>query len=293
MNFYVLAGTRTSPTLLALTLDNQAQTALTVMVTGLVQTIRTGDHVEFEAGYRPGDGEIVTLSPFELSGGLSILGNASDAAVLHALDPAGMNDVGLRAIAAVEWEGNQPAFIAFQRIEPRYVLKQERWRLMFADGRFVRDERPGLEIAERVDALLEGRTLYAVSWPRAHATLDLTMWMREATVVEMREFVQHKKVTLAHSFDAETLADTAVRRKIASITDRKLVDKCSVQTLRQYAVNFGLDLKVSKGRIVLPSAKKDFKAVLGLLDEDLLSFEPTSERWVANSKRRPPNHRGR
>ncbi|HKF65056.1 MAG TPA: Kiwa anti-phage protein KwaB-like domain-containing protein [Vicinamibacterales bacterium] len=287
MNFYVLAGTRTSPTLLALTLDNEAQTALTVMMTGLVQAIRAGDHVEFEPGYRPGEGEIVTLSSFELSGGLSILGNASDAAVLHAFDPAGVDDVGLRAIAAIEWGGNQPAFIAFQRIEPRYVLKRERWRLMFADGRFVRDERPGLEIAERVDALLEGRTLYAVSWPRAHATLDLTMWMREATVVEMREFVEHKKVTLADGFDAEALADTAVRRKIASITDRKLLDKCSVQTLRQYAVNFGLDLKVSKGRIVLPSAKKDFKAVLGLLDEDLLSFEPTSERWVANSKRRP------
>jgi len=287
MNFYVLGGTRTSPTLLALTLDNEAQMALTVMMTGLVQTIRTGDHVAFEPGYRPGEGEIVTLSPFELSGGLSVLSNASDAAVLHALNPGGMDDVGLRAIAAIEWDGNQPAFIAFQRIEPRYVLKRERWRLMFADGRFVRDERPALEIAERVDALLEGRTLYAVSWPRAHAILDLTMWMREATVVEMREFVEHKKLTLADCFDAETLADAAVRRKIASITDRQLLDKCSVQTLRRYAMNFGLDLKVSKGRIVLPSAKKDFKAVLGLLDEDLLSFEPTSERWVANSKRRP------
>jgi len=287
MNFYVLAGTRTTPTLLALTLDKEAQTALTVMMTRLVQTIRTGDHVEFEAGYRPGDGEIVTLSPFELSGGLSPLGNASDAAILHTLDAAGMDDVSLRAIAAIEWKSNQPAFIAFQRIEPRYVLTQERWRLMFADGRFVRDQRPGLEIAERVDALLEGHTLYAASWPRAHAILDLTTWMREATVVEMREFVEHKKLTLADSFDAATLADTAVRRKIASITDRKLLDKCSVQTLRQYAVNFGLDLKVSKGRIVLPSAKKDFKAVLGLLDEDLLSFEPTCERWVANSKRRP------
>src|SRR5262249_10217351 len=141
-------------------------------------------------------------------------------------------------------------------------------------------------------AFLEGETLFVMSWARAHATLDLAMWMREATMLEMQEFVEHKKLALADSFDAETLADTAVRRKSASITDRKVLDKCSVQALRQYAVNFGLDLKVSKGRIVLPSAKKDLKAVLGLLDEDLLSFEPTRERWLVNSKRRPPNHRG-
>lgn len=286
MNFYVLAGSRTNPTVLALLLDNEAQSALTSMTTSLVEAVRRGEHVAFEAGYRPDEGEIVTLSPFELQG-LSVLQNATHAAVLPSLNPAAIEETGLRAIAAVEWKGNRPAFIAFQRLESRYVLKRERWRLMFADGRFVRDNRPGLEIAERIDALFEGGTLYAVSWPRAHAILDLTAWMREATVVEMHEFVEHRKLALADRFDAETLADTTVRRKIASITDRKVLDKCSVEALRQYAVNFGLDLKVSKGRIVLPSAKKDFKAVLGLLDEDLLSFEPTRERWVVNSKRRP------
>ena len=68
-----------------------------------------------------------------------------------------------------------PRFIAFQRVESRYVLKREPWRLIFAEGRFVRDERPGLEIAERVDAVLEDDTLYVVSWPKAHSVLDLSM----------------------------------------------------------------------------------------------------------------------
>jgi hypothetical protein len=110
--------------------------------------------------------------------------------------------------------------------------------------------------------------------------------MREATVTEMQAFFKHKKLAFVDGFEPEALADTAVRRKVASISDRKVLDKCSVQTLRQYAAKFGVELKVSKGRIVLPSTKNEFKAVLGLLDEDLLSFEPTDERWVVNSKRR-------
>lgn len=287
MNFYVLAGTRANPAVFALTLDNDAQTALTGMISGLVDSIRAADHVEFDAGYRAEQDEVITLAPFELPGSLSVLNNAADSAVLPPLNPASIDEVGVRAIAAVEWDRNAPRFIAFQRVESRYVLKREPWRLMFAEGRFVRDERPGLEIAERVDAVLEDDTLYVVSWPKAHSVLDLTPWMREATVTEMEVFFKHKKLALVDGFDSETLADTAVRRKVASITDRKVLDKCSVQSLRQYAAKFGVDLKVSKGKIVLPSQKKEFKAVLGLLDEDLLSFEPTDERWIVNSKRRP------
>jgi hypothetical protein len=286
MNFYVLAGTRAHPTVLALTIDNEAQSALSAMMTGLVETVRAADHVEFEAGYKADESEIVTLSPFELPGALSSLTNAPDASVLPALDPANIDEVGVRAMAAVEWEGNSPGVIAFQRVESRYVLRRESWRLMFAQGRFVRDDRPGLEIAERVDAILEGDILYVVSWARAHSVLDLTAWMREATVTEMKAFFKHKKLALVDGFDSEAVADTAVRRKVASITDRKVLGKCSVQSLKQYAAKFGIDVKLSKGRIVLPATKKEFKAVLGLLDEDLLSFEPTDERWVVNSKRR-------
>ena len=284
---YVLATTRTNPTVLALRLNQETQSALTRIIVSLVETVRSADNVEFEAGCKVDNGEVVTLSPFELTGSLSVLLNGADAAVLPSLNAANINKVGVRAIAAVDWAANKPSFIAFQRVESRYVLKREPWRLFFADGRFVRDERPGFEIAERLDAILEPDTLYVVSWPKAHSILDLTMWMREATVSEITAFFEHKKLALADGFNAEQLADTVVRRKVAAIADRKVLDKCSPQSLRQYAAKFGLQLKVSKGRIVLPSQKKDFKAVLSLLDEDLLSFEPTKERWVVNSKRRP------
>jgi hypothetical protein len=58
---------------------------------------------------------------------------------------------------------------------------------MLAGGRFVRDQRPGIEIPERVDAVLEGSRLYISSWSRAHAVLELSAWSREPTVGKSAE----------------------------------------------------------------------------------------------------------
>jgi hypothetical protein len=82
------------------------------------------------------------------------------------------------------------------------------------------------------------------------------------------------------------VADTWVRRKIASITQNGILNRTTPQVLRRYAAKFDLEVQVENGKIVLPAAKKKFRRVLNLLDEDLLSFEPTDERWVVNSKRR-------
>ena len=99
----------------------------------------------------------------------------------------------VRGIIGVEWKGDTPNRTVFQRLDSRYVLRRQTRRLMLAGGRFVRDERPGIEITERVDAVLESSTLYISSWVRAHAVLDLSAWVREATMAEAEEFVKHKK----------------------------------------------------------------------------------------------------
>jgi hypothetical protein len=157
---------------------------------------------------------------------------------------------------------------------------------MLVQGRLVRDDRPGLEIAERLDAVIEGDTLYVAAWAKAHAVLDLSMWIREATLAETETFLEHKRFALADGFETAVIADSWVRRKVTSITASNVLDACTPQSLRAYAKKFNVTIEVAKGRIVLPADKKGFKAVLGLLDQDFLSFEPTDEHWVVNSKRR-------
>jgi hypothetical protein len=157
---------------------------------------------------------------------------------------------------------------------------------MLAGGRFVRDERPGIEITERVDAVLEGSMLYISSWSRAHSVLDLSAWFREATMAEAVDFLKHKKFSTAKGFDVAAVADTWVRRKISSISENGLLERANLPVLRKYAAKFNVNVEVVKGKIAVPTDKKLFKSLLSLLDQDLLSFEPTDEHWVVNSKRR-------
>lgn len=72
MNFYVLTGQGAKAAVLAVTLDKAAQDDLTGMFKRLADAIVEGDHVAFDPGYRADEGEVVTLSSYELSSGLSL-----------------------------------------------------------------------------------------------------------------------------------------------------------------------------------------------------------------------------
>jgi hypothetical protein len=150
----------------------------------------------------------------------------------------------------------------------------------------VTDSRPGLEIADRVDAVISDSTLYIASWTNAHAVLDLSQYMREATIAEAQDFLKHKKFAIDDGFKIEAVADSAVRRKITSIISNGVLDKCSVTQLSSYAAQFKMPVTVQKNKLLVPTEKRAFKDLLSLLDEDLLSFPPTQERWIVNSKRR-------
>ena len=76
---------------------------------------------------------------------LSMLETATVAANLPAVAEADMLDGAVRGVIGVEWKGDTPRRTVFQRLDSRYVLRRQTRRLMLAGGRFVRDERPGIE----------------------------------------------------------------------------------------------------------------------------------------------------
>jgi hypothetical protein len=286
MNFYAVIGRTAAATLRAVVLDRSAQDELTATFSSQMEMVRQADRVAFDPSYRADQGEVVSITDYELPSMLGPLASPTSAEDLESLDGNDIEHGNIQGIIGVQWEGRSVGAMAFQKTDSRYVLRRERWRFMLADGRFVRDERPGLEISERIDALFEDETLYVASWPRAHALLTLTAYTREATLAEAREFLRHAKLRTEAGFDAAAVADSTVRRRIASIQARNVLGRCAVNRLRAYASKFELELRIVGGRIVLPADKKRFKAVLDLLDENMLEFEPTDERWIVNSKRR-------
>ena len=287
MNFYLVVGQGAQASVLAVTLDKAAQDDLTAMFHRLANDIVESDHVAFDPGYRADHGEIVTISPYRLPTILVSLESATAAAGLPVVIEKDLVDGALRGIVGVEWKGGKAQRTVVQRLESRYVLRPESRRFFLAGKRFVRDDRAGVEILERVDAVVEGEALYISSWNRAHAVLDLSNWVREATMAESERFVKNKRFSLSDDFDLAKVIDATVRRKMTSISENGVLNRATPTVLRKYAATFKVDVEVAHGKIVLPAGKKQFKAVLGLLDQDLLLFEPTGDHWIVNSKRRP------
>jgi hypothetical protein len=287
MNFYAILGHRPNTSVLTVILDKAAQDDLTAMFKRLTDEIVAGDHVPFDPGYHADQGEIVTISPYTLPAALVSLKSVTAAAGLPALTGRDVVDAAVRGIVGVEWKGGAAHRLVVQRLESRYVLKPESRRFMLAGKRFVRDARAGVEIPERVDAVVEGSTLYISSWIRAHAVLDLSNWARQATVAEAEAFLKHERFSLPDDFVLAEVIDATVRRKMSSISDNDVLDRATPTVLQKYAATFNVPIDVVKGKIVLPAGKKQFKTVLSLLDQDFLLFEPTDERWIVNSKRRP------
>lgn len=291
MNFFVVSGHAAGTAVLSVTLDKSAQAELTAMFTRLADDVVGSDHVPFDPAYRANEGEVVTISRYALPAGLAALESASAATSARAVTAADIESGGVRGILGVTWKEGAAERIVVQRLESRYLLRPEGRRFMLAGNRFVRDHRIGLEIPERVDAVLENAILYVAAWSRAHSVLDLSNWTREATIAEAETFLNDTRFALADGFDVSKVIDSAVRRKITSITENGVLERTTPLVLRDYAARFNLDLRVERGRIVLPADKKAFKAVLSLLDEDFLLFEPTRDHWIVNSKRRPPSRR--
>jgi hypothetical protein len=109
MNFYVLTGQGATAAVLAVTLDKAAQNDLRAMFKRLADVIVEGDHVAFDPGNRANEGEIVTISSYELPSGLSLLGSESVAAELPAVTESDMIDGAVRGVVGVEWKGDAKA----------------------------------------------------------------------------------------------------------------------------------------------------------------------------------------
>lgn len=112
MNFYAVGGTHVEPTVFTLNLDKAAQDELTAIFAPIVKATKTADAVPFDPSYRADDGEILTVTPYTLPSGLAPLIDADSVAGLPALNANDVEQAGIRAIAAIEWKGNHPRYVA-------------------------------------------------------------------------------------------------------------------------------------------------------------------------------------
>jgi hypothetical protein len=82
------------------------------------------------------------------------------------------------------------------------------------------------------------------------------------------------------------MADTWIRRKIASINDSGVLKTHTAVKIKKLAQNCGLNLEVENKRIIIPTDKKKLKEILGFLDEEVYKGAFSEVTYITNSKRK-------
>lgn len=284
MQLYALTGEDSAPVLrVGLSPDLEAEVARMLWEQRVSFAGPSVEEVVFDGRLRPDEAQVCVIADFaEAQAIASVL---DDPIALPALSPDAL--VRVKGFAAHDSTNDQ---LLIQAFDGRQILARRGIGVLFTTGVMTKLEDDGFVIRDELDAVFEirtGRILFR-QLAAMRRLFPMEHYYREATANDLRQFAGLPQIII----DPDILiknADSWVRRKIALVLDTGMLQNQEARRLVRHAKKFGLTLATADkdGRecIVLPSAKKDLKAVLRFLDDDYLASGVTTRQYVANSKR--------
>jgi hypothetical protein len=183
--------------------------------------------------------------------------------------------------------------ILFQAFDRRRVLADQasRFAIVHSEGTFRRLESPGLILDAQLAALYRGGTLYFRSYQVAKRIFDLTAYYREASNDEITTFLGAGLVACAAPAMLLANIDTVGRKKFTMVRTSGVLDTVSLKTIvstaKRHKVPLTTQVVNGQRKIVFPSERKELKAVLSFLNQDIYEAPLTRDgRFLSRSKTR-------
>jgi hypothetical protein len=288
-NFYALTGTPDAPEVCRVPVTAELQRELSDEYEAQLATfgLDQAEHVEYEPGYRPEEGELFVLRDFALPTTFPDLSSAPD---VPRLSDAHIEAGNVRALIGVPQSKSRSALLCFQGIDNRQLLKRDRVALFMSAETFTREKRSGLVIRNALTAVYREGNLYFPAEPPVRRFLDLSQIFAAATEPQVRAFFE-QPIFAADQIDILIhLADTWTRRKISSIDQRGIVGSVTPAAVVRVGKDYGVQVRTrtvqGKKALQVPQTKAELKDLLRLLDQDFLSSSLTTDRFRVNSKKR-------
>ena len=154
---------------------------------------------------------------------------------------------------------------------------------------FSKISTPGLNISEKIDAVIYENKLLFFSFFNVRQFLDLSTFYREATDEDLGEFLNHATIYVSEPQTFAMNADSWVRTKVGILMGSGVLEQYSPSQVAEKAAEYGVNISIrdngGQDQLVLPETKKDLKEVLRFLDEDYFSGPLTDNKYISNSKR--------
>lgn len=176
--------------------------------------------------------------------------------------------------------------IVFQLVKKDQHLSPNKPALLMDGNTFKIKSQNGITVDDNVDCVYHNGTLLFKSFYNAKLILDLSAYQTIANDEEVELFLKNTKIVFSGNINSfKSSAPTWVRKRIAAINKSNVLKDYEPLTIKHKAKNCGIDIKVSKGKIVLPEDKNDLKNVLGFLDEGVYTGTFSNNVYLSNSKR--------
>jgi hypothetical protein len=243
------------------------------------------DTITFDPGYQLQEGECFVIKDFAIPDDLKSACKQPVSA--ERLDKDQLGDLTIKSIVGYDFSGGKER-IFFQNFDSRRVLVPGKGLNLFATAdasTFKELDAPVVLLDAHLAAIWDKGTLKFKNFNNAKKIFDLTSYFTEATDEQIEEFVAHSFIS-SEGKDKLLKACTAwSRKKIALILRGKVLDSMTAKSVRDAAKVVDYEVPMDGNKIKLPTDKKELKALLQFLDEDLY-IGPISHRKLLSSGKR-------
>lgn len=239
--------------------------------------------VVFDGRYKPDEGELLTISPFEDIDGI---GDAvKNPLSIEQFDP---NRHSLDRVKAIFTSAPRNGIdrILIQLFESRRLIASRGLAFFFSGNTFVRMKDAGLTLDTKLLAIIDSDVIKFQSFHFLRRVFELNEYFNEATNDEVRDFASNAKLAVA---DIQAFVDDAaplIRRKIGFILQSGVLDKFTSEEIVAAAKEFKVEINLDgNGKIIIPTNKTDLRRLLRFLDEDYYESPLSQTHFISNSKR--------
>ncbi|MBC3945810.1 DUF4868 domain-containing protein [Erwinia persicina] len=241
--------------------------------------------IKFYAGYKPCYSEHLFLDNFTEADELidAVKRNTG----VPVWDPKTVPVEHIKALfVGIEHPANSDK-IAIQGFNKGQILDISK-SLWLSGNVFTMASSTGFNIDDKLVAVIEKKTIKFKSLIKLRGIFNMDRYFKEATDTDLTNFCANTVFKTDAGFDMTLIADTVIRTKITLINKSGILGE-NISKLKGAAksVNFDLQTDVSTGieKIVMPNTKREIKALLTFLDEDIFISVVSSTRYKSSSKR--------
>lgn len=240
------------------------------------------EDIPFDGMYKPDKEELLYIDDADLTAPLhkAISLNASAFPIL---------DVGSLSNSRIQFLFRKSTLqydrILLQRFTSRQYLSNSALAVILRSGTYEKLVDPGFSFDDKVSAHVVGSRVYFRSFFQLRAMLTVQDHLTEATTPQLESFADHDSLRIENKALFMANSDQTCRRLVGSIQRSDVLNIVTPQKIVERALEVGLELNLSDGKILIPSDKAKMKLALRFLEQSVFRGVLTEEVFMSNSKR--------